>query len=84
LWERDQLKRLEKDRKWRQAEAISLHDTLQEATEDLEGLEWVRNSRDRLEMIVQAEHPASKDWELRTLTNIIWMRERELMVYAFQ
>ena len=82
LWEKDQLKRLEKDRNWRKAEALSLRVDLQEVTQDLEGLEWVRNSRSRLEMIVQAEH--SKEHEHRSLTSLIWMRERELMVYALQ
>jgi hypothetical protein len=84
LWERDQLKRLEQDRNWRKAESVSLRGALQEVTQDLEGLEWVRNSRSRLEMIVQAEHADSKTYEHMTLTSILWMRERDLLVYALQ
>ncbi|KAJ3507824.1 hypothetical protein NLJ89_g6090 [Agrocybe chaxingu] len=84
-WEEKQRHRLVKDRNWRKTEQARLVAELQDVGEDwgLLKLEWVQNSVKRLRLIQEAEAPYARDWEHRTLTSLMAMRERDPMLYAF-
>ncbi|CAA7269198.1 unnamed protein product [Cyclocybe aegerita] len=85
LWEEKQRHRLVKDRNWRKTEKARLVAEVQDIGEDwgMLKLEWVQHSVERLRLIQEAEEPYARDWEHKTLTSLMAMRERDPMLYAF-
>ena len=82
LWEQRQRLELDLHRIWRKEEAKSAQSDLADIPDELESLEWVRNRRKQLVLIQSLE--SQKTQELRQLTGVTTMRERDLMIYSFE
>jgi len=84
IWEQYQFRHLEKDRLWRKAEVKRLTSILDEVKEADADMEWVRNDRARLAAVQKADAEVQANWELNVLTTLTTMRERPVLLYAFE